>query len=984
MSSLCAAKNEKMKLTRSVLMFFFFSFRKTSINIFYQDTDRSTTMFKGLVVLLVTSDTFTAEDAKETERQLLSQHVSKVYFKNQSDTDVNYLDKDLDQPINHIVSDTVEFIEYHAAQLLMIPVTTASWISHSIEQNKILNLKSYNPDPKNFLKDCFVCIADNLPAGDKEVIYGGVRAFGGQYMDDLTKHTTHLIALDLTNVKSIIASSANQLSNSDDSIDIKIVLPHWINDCLKQGKKLSEEPYLLSNPKVHQEKKPMYSLIPESDQNNKLINDDSLPNIEGKTTDFFKDKTFYFSSDYNLSERMSNCFSQLVESNGGHTVSTFNVKDIDIYIGKYRSGDEYKKCCLSNRIVVANLQWMYHVLLTNTWILPQNSNLLHYPFPKDPLDEFKNKKISVTNYSGDARFYLTKLITLLGGDFTKTLTRENDFLIVAKPDGKKYESAKNKWKNIDNKPIVEVANHLWLEECYSSWSYIDSNLPRFQYFGSKASGRAGTESLLGKTKLNHLALQKWYLDPSIGSIKLNSEGTNVDDSMSEDESPTLTRNTISQKQTDTERENDQEIQPDVQEEDQELVDFNDEEDEGEPEKTESIEKSQHDSNESQSKSQASKLPTPATPEIDLDKSVEIEDQAHISNLESSDQAATPSISDAFSGRVGRSAKQKAALKLHSDMEDLNAYKVLSKSSRKMKSYMKELEAREEAIKGSSRKRPASESAESSQVSSKEDVINGSTSPLTSQTSHPPVKKKKPSSPDRTQSVVAIMTGCELELVLNRVDVVKLSHSGIKIVNDYSPKHKINTIFAPRILRTEKFLKSLSQAERIIHPNYLVKALKKVNEQEITWDELSKEYNISDYALDKVIPLKEINQDLGIANTKTNGLSDLFNSENKGSLFKGMKLNLSTNLNGGVNLITSILQTHGLEEAKSFKSVPASVIKQLLKNDNGKVIFVAHKTKDSKLINSIKKNDDNIMIVEWDWCVKSIFRMKLEDLKDYRL
>ncbi|KAK7679542.1 hypothetical protein QCA50_017443 [Cerrena zonata] len=582
-------------------------------------------MFKGLVVLLVTSDTFTAEDAKETERQLLSQHVSKVYFKNQSDTDVNYLDKDLDQPINHIVSDTVEFIEYHAAQLLMIPVTTASWISHSIEQNKILNLKSYNPDPKNFLKDCFVCIADNLPAGDKEVIYGGVRAFGGQYMDDLTKHTTHLIALDLTNVKSIIASSANQLSNSDDSIDIKIVLPHWINDCLKQGKKLSEEPYLLSNPKVHQEKKPMYSLIPESDQNNKLINDDSLPNIE--------------------------------------------------------------------------------------------------------------------------------------------------------------------------------------EECYSSWSYIDSNLPRFQYFGSKASGRAGTESLLGKTKLNHLALQKWYLDPSIGSIKLNSEGTNVDDSMSEDESPTLTRNTISQKQTDTERENDQEIQPDVQEEDQELVDFNDEEDEGEPEKTESIEKSQHDSNESQSKSQASKLPTPATPEIDLDKSVEIEDQAHISNLESSDQAATPSISDAFSGRVGRSAKQKAALKLHSDMEDLNAYKVLSKSSRKMKSYMKELEAREEAIKGSSRKRPASESAESSQVSSKEDVINGSTSPLTSQTSHPPVKKKKPSSPDRTQSVVAIMTGCELELVLNRVDVVKLSHSGIKIVNDYSPKHKINTIFAPRILRTEKFLKA---------------------------------------------------------------------------------------------------------------------------------------------------------------------------------
>ena len=113
-------------------------------------------------------------------------------------------------------------------------------------------------------------------------------------------------------------------------------------------------------------------------------------------------------------------------------------------MGKYRQGDTYKKSVL----VIESL-WEFTMVIfylaSKSWTLPLNSNILYYPQPSTPLDGLQGLKISITNYSGEARSYLSKLITIMGGVFTKTLTRDNDYLVCGKAEGKKFDATLNKW-----------------------------------------------------------------------------------------------------------------------------------------------------------------------------------------------------------------------------------------------------------------------------------------------------------------------------------------------------------------------------------------------------------------------------------------------------------------------------------------------------------------------------------------------------------
>ena len=71
----------------------------------------------------------------------------------------------------------------------------------------------------------------------------------------------------------------------------------------------------------------------------------------------FSKQKFYINSDFNLSQRSSNAIKFVIERHGGLIIKKFDVSEIDIYLGKHRQGDTYKKSCASNRIIVGNLQW---------------------------------------------------------------------------------------------------------------------------------------------------------------------------------------------------------------------------------------------------------------------------------------------------------------------------------------------------------------------------------------------------------------------------------------------------------------------------------------------------------------------------------------------------------------------------------------------------------------------------------------------------
>ena len=880
-------------------------------------------MFKGCNFLIIKSDKLTQDE--ELSKLLIANHASNIYIKDEFDNSKNYMDS---PTISHIITETVEFIEYTQAVNSMVPIVTTSWVYDSINFQKPQSLRTYNPNPNYFLKDCFICCCDNLPGGDKELIYGAVSAFGGGYVDTITKNTTHLIALDVLNEKAVVASSlihsGSQLGN------IKIVLPHWIDHCITLGKKLDEDDYLLPDPKI------LHNGEGKLDLENEVLSTvlgDSLPKEEYDPVDleYFKGKNFYLSSDFNWSQRMSNSIKLLIERHGGKIAKAFDSTKVDIYLGKFRQGEYYKASCLSNRIIVGTLQWLYSIVVSQEWTLPLNTNILYYPIPTAPLPDFQGLKVSITNYSGDSRQYLGKLISIMGGYFTTTLTRENDYLVCAKASGKKFDAALNKWLDANGNVQVKVVNHLWLEDCFTQWALVNDKLDKYKNFGTDL---IGMEALVGKTHLDPDVLKQWSSSTEDAPIEVDDTG-NINDSMIEDKSSQSNERNESVKSKG----------------------IDDVKDIRSPITTTTLASSPV-----VAKAETISFPSTTVETTPEAETVEQTDTPTKKNLNTVALQSPPPMKQSRYG--GRSAAKKAAAKLHDNMSDLREYQEMTKSKRKMKHYMENLE---ESI---SPKRAKIESDDDANADD-DDGDNEDVEIL---------EEKKVTKFDMT----AIMTGCESEINLNKQDHEHLNNLGIKIITDFNTKYEPNTLIAPKILRTEKFLRSLCKVDRIIHPDYLVNILEHVTDK---GKSVLKEYRIDDYSLDKVV--KTIDSELGYVKGKRhNGLQILLTSKNRGKLFNGLNLNLSSNLNGGVPVIARILQDHGMKDFKEIKNstnLQKQVVHSELNGEN-KIILFANKKKDTRLINGFKKvfDEDEGIVLDWDWCVRSIFKMKLQDTKPFSL
>lgn len=286
-----------------------------------------------------------------------------------------------------------------------------------------------------------------------------------------------------------------------------------------------------------------------------------------------------------------------------------------------------------------------------------------------------------------------------------------------------------------------------------------------------------------------------------------------------------------------------------------------------------------------------------------------------------------------------------------------------KSVRKMNTYMKQLE---ESVDHMS-KRKAKDSTEGRDA---ED----------SDAAGEQVKRRKKQA--SAAHKVVIMTGCEQEITLTRADVVSLSRVGITVANDFDANNPIDAIIAPRVLRTEKFLKCLSQCTQVLHPKYLIAIIKEIKKSpKLDSIAVRTLFPSEDFSLDLFVPIEEINKQLGIK-SKQSGLKLLLDAPNKGSVFKDMKLNLSHNLNGGATLIKSILKEHGLSEVKIVKLTSSIERKTLLSDASGRSIIVANKEKDVRAVRCL--SSDHSISVCWDWCVKSIFKLTIVEFEEFQI
>ena len=358
----------------------------------------------------------------------------------------------------------------------------------TLARNKVAQVRPYSPDPRMIFSNVILTCAD-IPEFDKETIIGATMALGGMESKDLTRQTTHICALSMDHEKCQEALKKNP--------KCKIVLPHWFDDCFRLGRRISEAPYTLPDPEILRTGPDEEIKIPTSDAlegATSVIPSAVMPGKEREKVVVFSQKKVMISQDLPINQRLRNILTTLIEQSDGEVVQ--DVDACDMYVCQYRDGDDYVQASQQGKDV-GNLAWLYYLIVHNEWTRPTR-RLLHYPVPREGIPGFRDMKITLSNYGGDARVYLENLITAAGATYTKTMKADNTHLITARMNGEKCEAAKE-WN-------IEIVNHLWIEDSYAKCEVQSFSNPRYQHFPP----RTNLGEIIGSTFFDEQRLRDEY------------------------------------------------------------------------------------------------------------------------------------------------------------------------------------------------------------------------------------------------------------------------------------------------------------------------------------------------------------------------------------------------------------------------------------------------------------------------------------------
>ncbi|KAJ7188855.1 hypothetical protein C8R46DRAFT_877027 [Mycena filopes] len=364
-------------------------------------------------------------------------------------------------------------------------VVTELWVERSISARKIQQPNHYSAARAMIFSGVVACSADLHPS-DEDVITVGITTLGGQFRMGLTKDVTHLFAVSPASEKYSTGMSHR------DQTGLTILVPDWFDDSVQLGMRdLSTATYEWPEPEVlnrrpqtptRLKQKQRSSMSPEKKAlytTASWDSDSSKPPPNLITKDVWGGRSILLSSSLELTGQR-----RLIVENGirkakgvpvtysGEGTAEEEVDllaESDILVTRHRVGPVFFKAWRAGK-TIGTLSWLLNAQVIGVYSSPMDQ-LLHFPIHPGTVEGFEDQSISVTNYAGEMRDYLKRLITLMGGNFTPNLTNKNTVLVAASMSGSKTGKAAE-WS-------IPIVNHTWLEDCFLRWRKLTPASPKY-------------------------------------------------------------------------------------------------------------------------------------------------------------------------------------------------------------------------------------------------------------------------------------------------------------------------------------------------------------------------------------------------------------------------------------------------------------------------------------------------------------------------
>ncbi|KZW04352.1 hypothetical protein EXIGLDRAFT_635858 [Exidia glandulosa HHB12029] len=385
-----------------------------------------------------------------------------------------------------IISDTNAFEGSNRANK-DAEVVTPYWVERSAALDTLQNPKGFSADPRMIFSG-IVASSVELPDGDKEIMRASIVAFGGQWREMFTRDVTHFFCL--TNKSDKYEKAIDYAAQSQ----MRVLLPHWFDDSFNARHLVPYDVYTFPKPKLFdiksglkdKEKATTY----QTDSTKELLfktallaadeSENALDNQTYGAVNVWQGRRVYLSTSLALGEGRRNAVETMLKTGGARVVPVDEKDELelravaacDVLVTRYREGKAFEHA-LRDEKVIGTLAWVLQVQHQGKYSSPMDQ-LLHFPLPSRTIPGMDLQKISITNYSGSAREYLRKLVGVMGGEFTSTLSHENTHVVAASLTGKKTAKARE-WR-------VPIVNHLWLEDCFLAWELISPAHERYIRF----------------------------------------------------------------------------------------------------------------------------------------------------------------------------------------------------------------------------------------------------------------------------------------------------------------------------------------------------------------------------------------------------------------------------------------------------------------------------------------------------------------------